>query len=208
MDTFMDKLAQKLTAQEMIRANTAADAEEMNKLKGQVREYQECLEQMQKLVEDGAAKLENAKVDGGEIDRLVQESILKIREMQQDTQEIAKLKESLEQLEEVLSGKLEDTDGKLSEKLEAASGKLDTVSGDLNAKLENAGENIHKECVKVYRNVQAVVVEENGKQTESVLSAVNSLRGKLGAILGVSIAALIAAAGSVIFQILVYFQVI
>ena len=33
MDTFMDKLAQKLNAQEMIKANSAADAEEMDQLK-------------------------------------------------------------------------------------------------------------------------------------------------------------------------------
>lgn len=47
MDTFMDKLAQKLNAQEMIKANSAADAEEMDQLKNQLREYDECLAQMQ-----------------------------------------------------------------------------------------------------------------------------------------------------------------
>ena len=36
MDTFMDKLAQKLTAQEIIRGNLAADAEEMDTLKEQM----------------------------------------------------------------------------------------------------------------------------------------------------------------------------
>ena len=49
MDTFMDKLAQKLNAQEMIKANSAADAEEMNQLKNQLREYDECLAQMQQV---------------------------------------------------------------------------------------------------------------------------------------------------------------
>ena len=43
MDMFMDKLAQKLTAQEIIKANTAADVEELNKLKNQIAEYNECL---------------------------------------------------------------------------------------------------------------------------------------------------------------------
>ena len=42
MDTFMDKLAQKLNAQEMIKANSAADAEEMDQLKSQLREWLEC----------------------------------------------------------------------------------------------------------------------------------------------------------------------
>ena len=49
MDTFMDKLAQKLNAQEMIRANSAADAEEMDQLKSQLREYDECLAQLQQV---------------------------------------------------------------------------------------------------------------------------------------------------------------
>ena len=49
MDTFMDKLAQKLNAQEMIKANSAADAEEMDQLKNQLREYDECLAQMQQV---------------------------------------------------------------------------------------------------------------------------------------------------------------
>ena len=53
MDMFMDKLAQKLNAQEMIKANLAADAEEMNQLKSKVKEYSDCLEQVQKLAEAG-----------------------------------------------------------------------------------------------------------------------------------------------------------
>ena len=42
MDTFMDNLAQRLSAQEMISANTAAEAEELNQLKVQVKDYDEC----------------------------------------------------------------------------------------------------------------------------------------------------------------------
>ena len=53
MDMFMDKLAQKLTAQEMIKANTAADTEELNRLKSRVAAYNECLEKLQKLIDEG-----------------------------------------------------------------------------------------------------------------------------------------------------------
>lgn len=81
MDTFMDKLAQKLTAQEMIQANTAADTKEMNRLKAQLEEYNKCLEKLQRLIEDGSTKLSQAKVDGGEINRLVEESIAKYRNL-------------------------------------------------------------------------------------------------------------------------------
>lgn len=171
MDTFMDKLAQKLTAQEMIKANTAADAEEMERLKAEMKEYRDILTQMKQLVEDGSQKLQNAKVDGKEIDRLVQESIDKIEQIQQQ--------QNTEELKTAILDKISLTE-----------------------------ENTHKECVKVYRNVQAVVVEENGKQTDSITEAVSSVKGKLNAVLGISIAALAAAVGGVVLQILIWLHII
>ena len=49
MDTFIDKLAQRLTAQEMIKANSAADAEELHKVQGQVKQYEAYLDEMQNI---------------------------------------------------------------------------------------------------------------------------------------------------------------
>ena len=72
----------------------------------------------------------------------------------------------------------------------------------VNEKMDSANENIHKECVKVYRTVQAAVVEENGKLSESISGTVNGLRGRINAIFGISIAALVLAAGSVVIQVL------
>lgn len=178
MDTFMDKLAQKLTAQEMIQANTAADTKEMNRLKAQLEEYNKCLEKLQRLIEDGSTKLSQAKVDGGEINRLVEESIAKIQEFEQDAALLKELKESLQ--------------------------------GYLNERLENTDENMHKECVKVYRNVQAVVVEESGKQKDSLENmegVLSRLQGKLGAVFGISIASLILALAALMVQILSVLQV-
>lgn len=175
MDTFMDKLAHKLTAQEMIKANAAADAEEMDKLKSQLKEYNECLAKMQKLIADGEEKLQGAEVNGEELNRLVEESINKIQEMQADT------------------------------------GKLDELKQTLVEKIGESNESVHKECVKVYRNVQAATVEENNKQTESLkeelAGSVKSLKGKLNAILGISIVALLASIASVVFQVFTYFNI-
>lgn len=168
MDTFMDKLAQKLTAQEMIKANMAADAEEMSKLREKTREYAECLEQMQKLVETG-------------VDR--------INETQQTTQA---------QVNAEVQAALE----KLDEQLAAQAGLIEEEKKELCGKLDVTGENVHKECVKVYRNVQAVVVDENGKQTENISGAINGLRGRLNAILGFSIAAFIFSVAGIVLQVL------
>lgn len=198
MDTFMDKLAQRLNAQEIIRANSAADAEEMGKLKNQVKEYNDCLLQMQEankelrvlnqkllrmldetiepriqtLVEEGIQKLEATKVDYEEIDRLMEESMTKLSEMQNDR------------------------------------AAMDELEKSIGEKLESINENIHKECVKVYRNVQAVVVEENSKQTEGIAAEIKKMNGRLKAILGVSITALIVALGGVAFQVLTYLHIL
>lgn len=198
MDTFMDKLAQRLNAQEIIRANSAADAEEMGKLKNQVKEYNDCLLQMQEankelrvlnqkllrmldetiepqiqtLVEEGIQKLEATQVDYEEIDRLMEESMAKLSEMQNDR------------------------------------AAMDELEKSIGEKLESINENIHKECVKVYRNVQAVVVEENSKQTEGIVAEIKKMNGRLKAILGVSIAALIVALGGVAFQVLTYLHIL
>ncbi len=184
MDTFMDKLAHKLTAQEMIKANTAADTEEMNRLKAQVKEYNDCLQEMKLVCHElqtysQELRALNTQMDGvfdeairPQVDRLVSESMRKLQEFQAATPDNSDLKQFVE------------------EKITASS------------------ENVHKECVKVYRNVQAVVVEEGNKQTEAVNVAIARVKGKLSAVLGISIAALIAALGSIAFQVLTYLNIL
>ena len=206
MDTFMDKLAQKLNAQEMIRANSAAEAEELGKLRNQVAEYNQCLAKLQKLLEDGEQKLEGAKVDGAEINRLVEESIAKISALQKDTESIDEMKVVLAGLKDSLEAALQEQEQSLSAKLEdqksVVAAQLEDQNKAVVAKLDESNENVHKECVKVYRNVQAVVVEENGKQTESLTNFVAALKGKLNAVLGVSITAMILALAGVVLQVL------
>lgn len=179
MDMFMDKLAQRLNAQEIIKANTAADTEEMNQMKTQLAAYNDCLKKLRVLIDEGTEKLENTQVNGEEINRLVAESIEKIQSIQQNTTELDDLKMRLE-------GQLENLNTGVSEKMSASD------------------ENVHKECVKVYRNVQAVVVEESGKQKEAIAEtqkATEKLKGKLNAILGISVVALILSLAGVTIQV-------
>ena len=63
MDLFTDKLSQKTTAQDIIRANTAADIEELNRWKQQAAEQRECLLKMGKLVDQGLEKLSRSQED-------------------------------------------------------------------------------------------------------------------------------------------------
>lgn len=202
MDTFMDKLAHKLTAQEMIKANSAADAEEMKKLKNQVKEYRDVLDQMQTQVTESIEKLNQVQMEAKDNSELL-EAVAQLK--QSVEMKINGMQEDWNELEQAVNSKLNYT----NESVSRLEGVLDEKVGSaIGTKLDNVNENIHKECVKVYRNVQAAVVEENNKQTENIVEAVNSLKGKLGAILGVSIVALIAALGGIAFQVLVYLQII
>ena len=58
MDTFMDKLADKINAQEMIRANTAAEVEELGRVKGQIESLKACVEETKALLEHMQTNLE------------------------------------------------------------------------------------------------------------------------------------------------------
>lgn len=249
MDMFMDKLAQKLNAQEIIRANTTAEIEELDKLRSRVAEYNECLDKLQKLVNEGADGIKSASGENvAEINRLVEASLAKIREIQQDASGLEKLSGQLDSANDQLGsvgGQLENVNGQLGNvsvqldcvtgqlgnvgaQLEDVSGQLKNVSGELSGKVDLlsrqleeknqekpedrleekfavADENVHKECVKVYRNVQAVVMEESGKQGETlteISGKLNTMRSRLGIVLGISVAALVFSLAGAVLQLL------
>ena len=131
MDNFMDKLAQKFNAQEMIKANSAAEAAENKRMQEQLAAYEECLKEMRSL------NLTNVE----------------------------------------MSEKLNDLIDEVSEKIEAIvlpeqdnenEETVQKLTDAMNALKEQVTDYVHKENVKVYRNVQAVVVEELTKQTETL----------------------------------------
>ena len=95
MDNFMDKIAQKLTSQDMIRANQAADAAELQNLetqmalfKEQMGKYDDCLQEMRKLnlknIESAQGVAQLADEAGEKLGKTVEEiesaSVSKIRQ--------------------------------------------------------------------------------------------------------------------------------
>lgn len=106
MDTFMDKLAQKFTAGEMIKANSAADAAEVEKLKTQMEEYNQCLQDMRQV------HLKNAEnVD--KLSTLIEECMAKIGEVKGGSVSTQDLEKRLE----ILLGA--NFDVKLSESMDS-----------------------------------------------------------------------------------------
>ncbi len=169
----MDKIAQKLNSQEIIRANAAADAAELENLekqltlfKEQMEKYDDCLQEMRKLnlkniesaqgVQDLADKANEklgqtvGEVEAASVSRIKQTSDLSIAGINQTLNEslakIAEIKENSEQYE------------RITENMSGISNKQE----ELFRHLEDF---LHTDNVKIYRNVQAALVEELEKQT-------------------------------------------
>lgn len=168
MDNFIDKLAQKFIAGEVIKANSVAEERELKRLREQVAEYEQCLQEMKKL------QMTNAR------------TAAQLREMMEEQREgVKKLtEESIRKLEQV---KEEETkkDKAYGDTLEATQKTMEELMLSMKQQWENLEKNhkeiekwfqkaddyLHKENVKVYRNVQAVIVEETGKKSEEIIKA-------------------------------------
>lgn len=149
MDNFMDKLAQKWNANELIKANSAAEAMELRRLQEQVGEYEEILQEMRKLNLKNAELTENTR-------ELVNHGVVQIKKIVTETKRDNNIEETLSIVEE----KLQQLETFLSNGNEQG-GMVD----DITTKMEDF---VHKENVKVYRNVQAVVVDNLKLQTEEL----------------------------------------
>lgn len=152
MDNFMDKIAQKLNAQEIIRANSAADAAQIEKLQEQVSEYDICMKEMRKLnlknAENEQKLQELIETGSSDLKNLTEECLAKIEALETGGEGSPDIHTELQQLKAVLDGQIEKTQ----------------------ELLKQSDEFSHKESVKVYRNVQAVIVEELEKQTQALMS--------------------------------------
>lgn len=192
MDNFMDKITQKLNSQDMIRANAAADAAEMENLenqvavfKEQIEKYDDCLQEMRKLnlknmesaqeVQDLADKASErlekmvGEVESASVSRIKQTSDMSIAGIQQTSDaSIAGINQTVAQSLAKIA-EIKDTSDKdnLEKITEAVSGLL-AGQDELFKNLEDF---LHTDNVKVYRNVQAAMIEELEKQTKELKEA-------------------------------------
>ena len=172
MENFMDKVTEKLNSQEIIRANAAADAAALENLekqlalfKDQMEKYDVCLQEMRKLnlkniesaqgVQELAVKANEklgqslGEVEAASVSRIKETSDLSIAGINQTLNEslakIAEIKENADNLERIT----EDMSG-LQNKIEE--------------RFRNMEDFLHIDNIKVYRNVQAAMMEEMEKQ--------------------------------------------
>lgn len=211
MDNFMDKLAQKINAQEMIKANSQAEAEEMQRLQLQVSEYEKILQEMRKL------NYRNTELSE-KLDLMIGDNAGKIQNMKEEEQRlIAALRDLTDEQTRNREAELERRAEERLERDRAEEARKQTdisaITDLLENKFQKSDDFVHKENVKVYRNVQAVVVEEikrSVEQAQNEQSALknelsvlrNELSAKMNKVLVISVISMLASAASVVLWIL------
>lgn len=194
MDNFLDKVAQKFSAQDVIKANAQAEAAELKRLQIQVAEYEKILQEMRKLnyknveLTDKMNSVLDANAD--KLEKLQNAEQINLNKLQ----DIAE--EQKRNYEEVQKNR-EEEDKRRAERLEkeAETTKLDHEA--LEGFFRRSDEYMHKENVKVYRNVQAVVIEELKLQTEALCEENSRLAAKFNRITVVQVITLILLLGSI-----------
>ena len=176
MDNFMDKIAQKLTSQDMIRANQAADAAELQNLetqmalfKEQMEKYDDCLQEMRKLnlknIESAQGVAQLADEAGEKLGKTVGEI---------ESASVSKIKQTSDVSIEGINKTVEESLAKIAEikenadNLEAITETMTKMQGELEASFKSMEDFLHTDNVKVYRNVQAAMIEELEKQTAEI----------------------------------------
>lgn len=165
MDTFIDKLAQKRNAQEIIRANTTAETAKMEQMQKQLQAYDGLLQEIRRVnlkTAENAAEVKNV------------------------------LKVCMDKLDSVQ---------KVEGQLEGSEQTLEEIKQLLEEKFRQSDDFLHKENVKVYRNVQAALIEELNKQTEELKnSQVQNKTSK--ALLPISVLILIGVIADIVINLL------
>ncbi len=178
MDGFMEKVAQNLGTEDIIRANSEAEAREFENVKSRMTEYENKVSDYETKVADYQSKVadyEN-KVTGYE-DILSEIRRLNLKSVETNEMTNQLVSTSVERLEEYRNG--------------GAGKDLSEDIDSIKETLKDQEEYIHKENVRVYRNVQASIVDELRLQTEALGVQNKVLEKKLKGIKGLAVTVLV-----------------
>ncbi len=169
MDNFMDKLAERYNAQEMIRANSQAETNQMEGLKEQVEAYEAVLQEMRKLNYKNTELTEKMY-------SLVDESIEKVRTLKIEASENGA---NTEQISREMS---DAVIGTVKEALDFMDAKVDAIADSQNAiqdKLSNLSVDVE---VPALNNDQINTFTQSVEGvSEQVYGLSNTLTSSMGA---------------------------
>lgn len=187
MDSFIDKLAQKFTAQEIIKANSSAEAEELRRTREQVKQYEACLEEMKNVNESMKESLEmleqtlsldlekigqiqiptdditaawEGSVNG--ITAVIAENMNEIKAVQNE----AKLQQDLAQ--EQMSGQLQSIQDMVAGQM---SEQLNTMADRVNGQLQSVQSNLSGQMYEQLQEMQNAVAGQVSEQMQGMQSS-------------------------------------
>jgi hypothetical protein len=150
MDGFIERINNRRHGNDPIRANAEAEASEMRRLKHQTEQAQKTLAQYEACIQE-MWKLNQRNV----------ESATALHTMIDDAQKV------LATFEGALLKDKEDETEKVAESV-ALQALAERIAEMEKAVIGGFEEIVHRENIKVYRNVQAAMMEENGKLAEAL----------------------------------------
>lgn len=187
----MDKIAHKLSSQDIIQANSAADAAELESLENQLaifrqqmEKYDDCLQEMRKL---NLKNIESAQ----EVQVLADKANEKLGQTAGEVEavSVSKIKETSDLSIAGINQTLNESLAKIAE-IKESSDHLDKITENMSGLQEkqeelfkNLEDFLHTDNVKVYRNVQAAMQEELEKQTSELKEDYEKVAGKSGVLL-------------------------
>ena len=210
MDNFMDEIVQKFTPQEMIRANAAADAAEIESLekqltlfKEQMEKYDDCLQEMRQV---NLKNIETAQDVQQLADKMGQHLGKTAGEV--EAASVSKIKETSDLSMAGIQKAIDESLAKIAEIKEHADNtqQIAEMVNELQDKTENVIKNLedflHTDNVKVYRNVQASMVEELDRRTGELKEELQKTQKKSGILFPFVLVAMILSALNLIVAVL------
>ena len=139
MDNFIDKIAQKFNAQELIKANSQAEAAQNKRLEQQVAEYEKILQEMRKL------NYKNTEI-ADRIEEIISgvDGVGAAVAVQSDEELVASVKALSEKFDALIAEEGEDEEGdvqRITTVLRAVSEKMESLIADNSEKIDNLKEN-------------------------------------------------------------------
>lgn len=187
----MGKIAHKMSSEEIIQANAAADAAELESLekqltifRQQMEKYDDCLQEMRKL---NLKNIESAQ----EVQVLADKANEKLGQTAGEVEavSVSKIKETSDLSIAGINQTLNESLAKIAE-IKESSAHLDQITENMSGLQEkqeelfkNLEDFLHTDNVKVYRNVQAAMQEELEKQTAELKEGFEKAASKGGVLL-------------------------
>ena len=202
MDNFMDEIVQKFTPQEMIRANAAADAAEIESLE-QMEKYDDCLQEMRQV---NLKNIETAQDVQQLADKMGQHLGKTAGEV--EAASVSKIKETSDLSMAGIQKAIDESLAKIAEIKEHADNtqQIAEMVNELQDKTENVIKNLedflHTDNVKVYRNVQASMVEELDRRTGELKEELQKTQKKSGILFPLVLITMILSALNLIVAVL------